>query len=118
MLAKRKLAGGKVRVTFTMPPLDGVTQLHLVGDFNDWSVTATPLSRADDGSWSVALTLAAGQRYQFRYLANGQTWHNDGQADAYVPNDFGSENSVVDLTTERNGAARKKTPAKRKTARA
>ena len=29
--------------------------------------------------------------YQYRYYANGQDWHNDWQADAYAPNEHGSD---------------------------
>ncbi len=100
MLNKRKLGRGKVRVTFAMPPLEGVKQLHLVGDFNNWSVTETPMARSADDSWSVALTLATGAKYQYRYFADGEHWHNDWAADSYAPNAFGTENSVVDLETE------------------
>ena len=114
MLTKRKLAKGKVRVTFTMPPLEGVEQLHLVGDFNNWSVIETPLAQAADGSWSVALTLAGGREYQYRYFANNDDWHNDWAADAYVINEFGTENSVVNLKAPTNGES----PAPRKKARA
>jgi 1,4-alpha-glucan branching enzyme len=110
MLTKRKLAKGKVRVTFAMPPLEGVSQLNLVGDFNNWSINETPLAQAADGSWSVALTLDGGREYQFRYFADGQTWHNDWQADAYAPNDYGSDNSVVSLTTNGTAAPAKRTP--------
>jgi len=110
MLTKRKLAKGKVRVTFTMPPLEGVQQLYLVGDFNNWSIAETPLKQAADGSWSVALTLDGGRTYEYRYFADGQTWHNDWQADAYAPNRFGSENSVVNLVAEEQPA---KAPKKR-----
>lgn len=120
MLTKRKLGRGKIRVTFTMPPLEGVKQLFLVGDFNNWSVTETPLTRAADNSWSVALTLAAGQDYEYRYFADGQVWHNDWAADTYVPNAFGTENSVVSLPAEEKAAkpaeASKKKSASRKKA--
>ena len=116
MLTKRKLAKGKVRVTFTMPELEGVKQLYLVGDFNNWSITETPLARAADGSWSVALTLEGGQKYEYRYYADGQTWHNDWAADAYVLNTFGSENSVVDLAGEGEKAAKPAAAAKKKSA--
>jgi len=103
MLSKRKLAKGRVRVTFSMPPIEGVNQLHLVGDFNNWSVTATPLTQAADGSWSVALTLEGDREYEYRYFANNDDWHNDWAADAYVINEFGTENSVVNLKTPANG---------------
>jgi 1,4-alpha-glucan branching enzyme len=114
MLSKRKLARGKVRVTFAMPPLEGVMRLNLVGDFNNWSITETPLKKAADGSWSVALTLDGGRQYEYRYLADGQTWHNDWAADAYTPNVHGTDNSVVDLAAEAAPAPRKKTTTRKK----
>ncbi|MGH2521227.1 MAG: isoamylase early set domain-containing protein [Anaerolineales bacterium] len=114
MITKRKMGKGKVRVTFTMPPLEDVNQLNLVGDFNNWSITETPLKRNADGSWSVALTLEADKQYQYRYLANGQEWHNDWQADAYAPNEFGADNSLVSLMANGLAAPPKKAATKRK----
>jgi len=115
MLSKRKMPKGKYRVTFTMPALEGVTQLSLVGDFNNWSISETPLKQAADGSWSVALTLAGEKKYQYRYFADGKVWHNDWQADAYVPNRYGSDNSVLNLmTTEQPAKGAKKKPAAKK----
>ncbi len=86
MLTKRKLGKGKVRVTFSMPPLEGVKQLNLVGDFNNWSITQNPMQPEPGGGWSTAVTLEAGKLYAFRYLADGQQWHNDWAADRYAPN--------------------------------
>ncbi|OHD72025.1 MAG: hypothetical protein A2177_06960 [Spirochaetes bacterium RBG_13_68_11] len=105
MLRREKSAGGKVKVTFSMPALEGVTTLYLVGSFNDWSNTATPLVRGADGGWSVALTLEAGWAYQYRFRDQEGGWHNDWAADSYVPNEFNSENSVVDLTESGAGPA-------------
>ena len=112
MITKRKLGRGKVRVTFSMPPLDDVTQLNLVGDFNDWSITETPLKLGADGQWSTAISLEEGRDYQFRYLANGLEWHNDWAADAYTPNEYGTDNSVVSLKNmpaapKKNGRVKK-----------
>jgi 1,4-alpha-glucan branching enzyme len=105
MLRKEKAAGGKVKVIFSMPALEGVTALYLVGSFNDWNETATPLVRGADGGWSAALTLDEGWAYQFRFRDQDGAWHNDWAADSYVPNEFGSENSVVDLTEAGAGPA-------------
>jgi len=33
----------------------------------------------------------------FRYLVDGERWENDWAADAYVPNPFGGEDSVVEV---------------------
>ncbi len=116
MLAKRKLAKGKVRVTFSMPALDGVTQLYVVGDFNEWNETATPMEKAADGSWSVALTLDSNQEYQYRYLDNNSAWHNDRAADSYARNVHGTDNSVLSLLQDEKPkpAAKRKTAAKTK----
>jgi hypothetical protein len=41
------------------------------------------------------LWLEAGQQYRFRYLVDGERWENDWAADAYLPNAYGGEDSVV-----------------------
>jgi 1,4-alpha-glucan branching enzyme len=99
MLQKTMREDGKVEVTFRMPPLDGVVELNLRGDFNGWAVKGVPLRLESDGTWVATLVLDAGKSYRFRYCDNQGTWHNDWEADAYLPNEFGSDDSVVDLTT-------------------
>lgn len=97
MIYKEELPDGEhVRVTFEMPSSVWAEKITLVGDFNDWDTTKDELrpSRAD-GNWRIALVLPKGHEYQFRYLVNGRDWHNDYRADKYVPNKYGSDNSVV-----------------------
>jgi 1,4-alpha-glucan branching enzyme len=116
MLLKKPLGGKKVQVTFTMPPLDGVETLRICGDFNNWSETATVMMRGADGSWNATLILEAGRSYLFRYHDDKGQWRNDPAADAYVPNEFGSENSVLDLAAPAASAppiSRKKAPARK-----
>jgi len=36
-------------------------------------------------------------RYRFRYLLDGEVWENDDSADEYIPNEFGTEDSVVEV---------------------
>ena len=95
MLTKHKHKNGKTKVTFSMPAIEGCQQLCLAGDFNEWNETATPMKQQADGSWSVTLELEPDREYQYRYLADGQTWHNDEAADGYAPNPYGSDNSLV-----------------------
>jgi hypothetical protein len=97
MLQKKLLHGGKVEVTFRMPPLDDVVELYLCGDFNGWKVRGVPFTLEPDGTWVARLVLEEGKSYRFRYHDNQGRWLNDREADAYVPNAFGSEDSVVDL---------------------
>ncbi len=86
----------KVAVTFEMPATIACDSLSLVGDFNDWDQDATPMKRRVDGSWSKTVNLMPG-KYRYRYLADGETWHNDWRADAYEPNEYGQEDSVVSI---------------------
>jgi 1,4-alpha-glucan branching enzyme len=99
MLQKRYLPRRQVEVTFRMPPLDGVVELSLRGDFNDWALEGVPLRKEPDGGWVATLVLDSGRSYRFRYYDNRGTWHNDWEADGYVRNDYGSDDSVLDVTT-------------------
>jgi 1,4-alpha-glucan branching enzyme len=83
------------QVTFTLPKEVGAKTASLCGDFNDWDPTRHPLKRARDGSFKAALELDAGQSYRYRFLLDGERWENDWSADAYAPNDHGSEDSIL-----------------------
>lgn len=97
MLKKTPLANQqKIKVAFEMPGDIDVQTMMLVGDFNGWDKTATPMKkRKKDGVFAASLTLKAGQSYQFRYWIDDSRWENDWAADDYVPNGFGEDNSVV-----------------------
>ncbi len=93
MIKKLPAHPGKMQVTFSMPATIGASAFHVVGDFNNWDPTATPLER-DDSTWSVSLELDMGRSYHYRYLVDGK-WFNDWHADDYEPNEHGGDNSVV-----------------------
>ncbi len=88
----------KVKVTFTLAEdsLDGQV-VAVVGDFNDWDPTAVPMAHKG-GKRVATVTLVPGRRYGFRYLTERGQWLNDEAADAYEPNEFGVDNSILDLT--------------------
>jgi len=90
-----------------------------VRDWNDWSAGTDVMRRDAAGGFSLTVDLQAGRIYRFRYLLDGERWDNDWAADAYVPNRFGGDDSVVDLTAlaETVPAAAKKAPAKKETAK-
>jgi 1,4-alpha-glucan branching enzyme len=85
------------KVTFSLPSEIGklVNTAHVVGDFNDWNKNATPMKRLKNGTFTATLTLRQNEEYEFRYFLDGVRWENDWEADKYVPNNYGSENSVV-----------------------
>ncbi len=88
--------GSSTKVTFELPAVQAGS-VHLVGEFNEWSQTDQPLTRRKDGRFSTTVALASGRAYRYRYLFDGARWENDTQADAYVPNGFGTEDSVVQV---------------------
>ncbi len=98
-LKKRFLKGRPVcKVTFNIPQeaVDEAQTVHVVGEFNNWDVYATPMKRLKDGSFTVTVDLDQGVEYQFRYLIDETIWENDWNADKYVPSHYGNcENSVV-----------------------
>lgn len=88
------------KVTFNLSKDDSnsADTANLVGDFNNWDTSATPMKKYKNGNFTVTLDLVPKKDYQFRYLLNGQEWVNDQEADKYVAvPDLGSENSVVAL---------------------
>ena len=87
-----------VNVTFELPSSVDATSVAVVGDFNGWSCDASPMTRTVAGSFRLSMSLTAGRVYQYRYLIDGSRWVNDWKADSYVPNAFGGDDSVVDLT--------------------
>jgi 1,4-alpha-glucan branching enzyme len=98
MIDRERVKGGdEVKVTFTLPMAGADGPAAVVGDFNDWDPTATPLRRRRD-HLSATVSLGSGRRYAFRYLAEDGRWFNDDRADDYQPNAYGGSDSVLDLT--------------------
>ncbi len=95
MLTKKFLKTKPIcEVTFQLPAEVEAKQAYVVGEFNNWDLTATPL-RKRKGVWKTTLKLEQGHEYQYRYFVNGVEWHNDHNADKYVPNNVDGDNSVV-----------------------
>jgi 1,4-alpha-glucan branching enzyme len=101
-IAKQFLKSKPVcKVTFSLAA-DAVAEANnvaLLGEFNGWDLaTATTLKKQKDGSYKATVELESGKEYQFRYLLDGASWTNDGEADKYVPSGVSyDENSVVVL---------------------
>ncbi len=87
--------GKSCRVTFSLPAETGAESVVLCGEFNEWDQKKHPLKRRKDGSFSTTISLEAGNEYRFRYWVDGEHWENDWEADKYLPNEFGSEDSVI-----------------------
>ena len=85
--------GTTCRATFKLPADVNAETAAIVGEFNEWE--AAPMKRLKDGSFSVTVSLDAERPYRFRYLLDGERWENDWSADEYLPNSFGTEDSVI-----------------------
>lgn len=78
-----------VKFVYLAPQADKV---YLVGDFNGWDTTRTPLARGDNGSWTVTLPLSAG-RHLYAFVVDG-SWSTDPHAPLAPDDGFGQPNSV------------------------
>ncbi|MFO7678931.1 MAG: isoamylase early set domain-containing protein [Chloroflexota bacterium] len=87
--------GGSCRVTFKLPAEVEAETAALCGDFNNWDPNDGPMKKLKDGSFSATVSLMPGSAYRFRYLLDGDRWENDWEADQYLPNSYGEEDSVV-----------------------
>ena len=94
---KQPATNGMTLVTFRIPAEAGATTAQVLGDFNGWS--PTDLQPSPTGGYELSLELESGRTYRFRYLLDEVRWENDWQADSYVPNEYGGDDSLIDLTT-------------------
>jgi 1,4-alpha-glucan branching enzyme len=86
-----------VTVAFTLPAELYADDVALCGEFNNWRSDDIKLARDSSGRWYAAVALEPGRTYRYRYLLDGQRWENDWNADRYVPNPYGGDDSVVVL---------------------
>ena len=95
MMKSYTKTGRSCRVTFELPPQVNANTAAVCGEFNEWDAAKHPMKRRKDGGFSLTVSLKPGNEYRFRYLLDGERWENDWEADKYLPNEFGSEDSVV-----------------------
>ena len=69
----------------------------VAGDFNHWRAGDTRLRRDETGTWKVKLSLEPG-RYEYRFIVDTE-WLDDPHAQVRVPNEFGSCNCVLVVTS-------------------
>ena len=84
---------GKVPVTFTYQPLTGGKhQVYLAGDFNNWEENKTIMEESD-GIYEITLLLRSG-KYSYKFIVDGK-WVNDDNAQEFVDDGYGGQNSIV-----------------------
>ena len=74
---------------------DSASDVRIVGDFNDWDTTATPMRRSGAaGVWSVVVPLEPG-RHVYAFVIDGKQWIADAAAPRAPENEFGTPNSII-----------------------
>lgn len=98
-------SGTSCKVTFRLPKAAAPEAriVTVVGDFNNWNVTETKMKKLKNGDFTTTLELPCNREYRFRYLIDANRWENDWFADKYIPNRYGSDDSVVVI--EGNGSS-------------
>lgn len=86
----RAMPGG-IRFTVSAP---GAKAVSLVGSFNGWVKSATPMTLVDGALWSVVVPLNEGE-YPFMYVIDDVQWVTPPHADDFVTDGFGQTNGVV-----------------------
>ena len=82
-------------MTFYLSAEVGAESAALCGEFNDWNAEAAPMKRKKDGTFYASVFLTPGKGYRYRFLLNGDRWENDWNAEQYLPNEHGTDDSVV-----------------------
>ncbi len=80
-----------VKFVFVAPQ---AAKVSVVGDFNGWDATKTPMVRApNSGLWTVTLPLTTG-RHLYSFVVDGTSWSADPNAPIAPGAGFGHANSV------------------------
>ena len=89
-----------IPVEFTYQPLiGGKHEVLLVGDFNDWSQSETLMDEID-GIYIKTLYLNKG-KYAYKFIVDGQ-WLTDENAQEFVGDGFGGQNSIIFVGDKRD----------------
>jgi 1,4-alpha-glucan branching enzyme len=74
-------------------------KVYLVGDFNDWSPTADPMTDDNgDGEWTLFYPLTSGV-YAYKFVVDGKNWVPDPANPLSEPDGFNGRNSIVKIST-------------------
>jgi len=92
--ATAEKSNGLRKVTFQAKAPEG-SEVFLVGSFNNWEPGTITLKHNGNSLYATVVSLPAG-RHEYKFVING-TWHIDEQCEQWVPNSFGSLNSVVEV---------------------
>lgn len=83
--------------TFTFKPDEGVSKIIVMGQFNDWSRTALPLSDENNDGIFECTVLLKPIRHEYKFVVDGEELI-DPKNPVFVSNNIGGWNSILDLS--------------------
>lgn len=89
-LAEEEKTIEKVNFQLEAPDAESV---YLVGSFNNWDTTATPMKKDKWGFWKISIELSLGT-YEYLFYVDGR-WQNDRMRTELKKNPFGTTNNVL-----------------------
>ena len=84
------------KVTFSFPATSASTSVAVVGDFNNWDPKAGEMKLKGD-AYTLTVSVKPNTEAKFKYYVDGANWANDEAADTFVANEFGTEDSVLQV---------------------
>jgi 1,4-alpha-glucan branching enzyme len=85
----------KSRQSFTFKAPEAQSVL-LLGDFTHWQEEPVLVKKRKAGDWTATVSLPPGT-YHYRFLVDGE-WRDDPECSLRVPNPFGTENRVREVS--------------------
>ncbi len=90
--------------TFIYTPEENISTVVVMGQFNDWSRTALPLTDNDgDGTLERTIYLKP-ERHEYKFVVDGEEMI-DPKNDVFISNNIGGWNSILDLSGEKEKPA-------------
>ena len=85
-------------VTFKLEDAPG-RQVFVAGCFSNWEPKHKLADREGRGVYTARILLAPGE-YQYKFVVDGE-WRLDSANPNFVPNDFGTLNSLLKVTADK-----------------
>ena len=96
----RENARATTELTCEAPSAESV---FIAGTFNNWSSTATPMTKRRSGQWMASIKLPPGH-YEYKFVVDGDWCCSPGCEDGphvncgqCVPNTFGTMNRILEV---------------------
>jgi len=89
--------GNSCRVHFELPAGVDAKKVALCGDFNEWNPKTHSMKKKKDDSFYLDVYLPSGRDYRYKFFVDDKRWENDWEAEKYLPNDQGSDDSCISL---------------------